>query len=149
MFILHIIALKLQLSFNYPNKKSMLKSICYFFLEILNIVTSFYTYFKYTQKSLKKLNLNRFKTNCFNFLKEFLPELHRHFVTHAFHPSMYCSSWFLTLFTTSLPLPLVCRIFDIFLNEVSKNNNKFCCCCCYTIAIKTLSIHLKNNYFNY
>ena len=124
MFILHIIALKLQLSFNYPNKKSMLKSICYFILEILNIVI-------YTLKTLKNLSKNLILiglklTSLFKFLlKEFLPELHRHFVTHAFHPSMYCSSWFLTLFTTSLPLPLVCRIFDIFLNEVSKNNNIF------------------------
>jgi hypothetical protein len=50
--------------------------------------------------------------------KESLPDLHRHFTAHAFHTSMYSSSWFLTLFTTALPLPLVCRIFDIFLNEV-------------------------------
>ncbi|CAF0773595.1 unnamed protein product [Brachionus calyciflorus] len=50
-------------------------------------------------------------------LQELIPDLHSHFVSHAFHPSMYCSSWFLTLFTTLLPLPLVCRIFEIFLNE--------------------------------
>ena len=49
--------------------------------------------------------------------QETLPDLHQHFLAHAFHTSMYSSSWFLTLFTTSLPLPLVCRIFDIFLNE--------------------------------
>lgn len=50
-------------------------------------------------------------------LQEILPDLHGHFVAHAFHTSMYSSGWFLTLFTTSLPLTLVCRIFDIFLNE--------------------------------
>lgn len=52
-----------------------------------------------------------------SFQKEQLPDLHSHFIAHAFHTSMYSSGWFLTLFTTSLPLPLVCRIFDIFLNE--------------------------------
>lgn len=50
-------------------------------------------------------------------LQETFPDLHSHFVAHAFHTSMYSSGWFLTLFTTSLPLALVCRIFDIFLNE--------------------------------
>ena len=56
-------------------------------------------------------------------LQEQLPDLHRHFNAHAFHTSMYSSSWFLTLFTTALPLPLVCRIFDIFLNEVNFKNS--------------------------
>lgn len=30
---------------------------------------------------------------------------------------MYASSWFLTLFTTVLSLPLSCRIMDVFLSE--------------------------------
>jgi hypothetical protein len=30
---------------------------------------------------------------------------------------MYASSWFLTLFTTALPLPVACRIMDVFLAE--------------------------------
>jgi len=54
-----------------------------------------------------------------NLLQEQIPDLHQHFAAHAFHASMYSSGWFLTLFTTSLTLPLVCRIFDIFLNEVN------------------------------
>ncbi len=58
-------------------------------------------------------------TQIFGNNKETIPELHSHFVAHAFHTSMYSSGWFLTLFTTSLPFPLVCRIFDIFLNEVN------------------------------
>ncbi|XP_019697545.1 ecotropic viral integration site 5 ortholog isoform X1 [Harpegnathos saltator] len=45
------------------------------------------------------------------------PELHAHFTVHGFHTSMYASSWFLTLFTTALRLPLACRIFDVFLSE--------------------------------
>jgi hypothetical protein len=61
------------------------------------------------------LGLCMYQLDC--MLQENIPELHKHFAAHAFHTSMYCSSWFLTLFTTALPLPLVCRIFDIFLNE--------------------------------
>ncbi|XP_078044708.1 ecotropic viral integration site 5 isoform X1 [Augochlora pura] len=45
------------------------------------------------------------------------PELHAHFMAQGFHTSMYASSWFLTLFTTALSLPLACRIFDVFLSE--------------------------------
>lgn len=30
---------------------------------------------------------------------------------------MYASSWFLTLFTTALSLPMACRIMDVFLLE--------------------------------
>ncbi|XP_057326261.1 ecotropic viral integration site 5 ortholog isoform X1 [Microplitis mediator] len=45
------------------------------------------------------------------------PELSAHFTAQSFHTSMYASSWFLTLFTTALSLPLACRIFDVFLME--------------------------------
>ena len=62
------------------------------------------------------LGLCMYQLDC--MVQEFLPELHKHFLANSFHTSMYCSSWFLTLFTTALPLSLVCRIFDIFLNEV-------------------------------
>ncbi|XP_063974848.1 ecotropic viral integration site 5 ortholog isoform X3 [Diachasmimorpha longicaudata] len=45
------------------------------------------------------------------------PDLSAHFTAQSFHTSMYASSWFLTLFTTALSLPLACRIFDVFLME--------------------------------
>ena len=45
------------------------------------------------------------------------PDLYAHFTAQHFHTSMYASSWFLTLFTTALTLPLACRIFDVFLSE--------------------------------
>ncbi|CAB1324072.1 unnamed protein product [Coregonus sp. 'balchen'] len=35
----------------------------------------------------------------------------------SFHTSMYASSWFLTIFLTSFPLPVATRIFDIFMLE--------------------------------
>ncbi|XP_037074335.1 ecotropic viral integration site 5 ortholog-like isoform X2 [Pollicipes pollicipes] len=50
-------------------------------------------------------------------VQEQLPELHGHFQSQSFHTSMYASSWFLTLFTTALPLPLASRVMDWFLSD--------------------------------
>uniref|UniRef100_A0A674NYN0 Ecotropic viral integration site 5 n=1 Tax=Takifugu rubripes TaxID=31033 RepID=A0A674NYN0_TAKRU len=50
-------------------------------------------------------------------IQEQLPELHMHFQAQSFHTSMYASSWFLTIFLTSFPLPIATRIFDIFMCE--------------------------------
>lgn len=53
------------------------------------------------------------------FLQEHLPELYVHFQSQSFHTSMYASSWFLTIFLTTFPLPIATRIFDIFMSEVT------------------------------
>ncbi|XP_041126427.1 EVI5-like protein isoform X2 [Polyodon spathula] len=50
-------------------------------------------------------------------IQEQLPELQVHFQSQSFHTSMYASSWFLTIFLTSFPLPVATRIFDIFMYE--------------------------------
>uniref|UniRef100_A0A8C8AJA0 Ecotropic viral integration site 5 like n=1 Tax=Otus sunia TaxID=257818 RepID=A0A8C8AJA0_9STRI len=50
-------------------------------------------------------------------LQEQLPELNIHFRSQSFLTSMYASSWFLTLFLTTFPLPVATRIFDIFMYE--------------------------------
>ncbi|CAI5776741.1 Hypothetical predicted protein [Podarcis lilfordi] len=50
-------------------------------------------------------------------IQEQLPELYVHFQAQSFHTSMYASSWFLTIFLTSFPLPIATRIFDIFMSE--------------------------------
>ncbi|XP_066548312.1 ecotropic viral integration site 5 protein homolog isoform X1 [Amia ocellicauda] len=52
-----------------------------------------------------------------SMIQEQLPELHVHFQAQSFHTSMYASSWFLTIFLTSFPLPVATRIFDIFMCE--------------------------------
>ncbi|XP_054916498.1 ecotropic viral integration site 5 protein homolog isoform X3 [Poeciliopsis prolifica] len=52
-----------------------------------------------------------------SMIQEQLPELHIHFQAQSFHTSMYASSWFLTIFLTSYPLPVATRIFDIFMCE--------------------------------
>ncbi|XP_029440600.1 EVI5-like protein isoform X2 [Rhinatrema bivittatum] len=50
-------------------------------------------------------------------LQDQLPELNIHFRSQSFHTSMYASSWFLTLFLTTFPLPVATRVFDIFIYE--------------------------------
>ncbi|XP_063154331.1 ecotropic viral integration site 5 protein homolog isoform X3 [Candoia aspera] len=52
-----------------------------------------------------------------SMIQEQLPELYMHFQAQSFHTSMYASSWFLTIFLTSFPLPIATRIFDIFMSE--------------------------------
>lgn len=48
-------------------------------------------------------------------VQEQMPDLYMHFNNTGFDTSMYASSWFLTLFTTTLPLDLANRIMDLFL----------------------------------
>lgn len=48
-------------------------------------------------------------------LQSHFPELFQHFASIGVDSSSYASQWFLTLFASSLPLPLVFRIMDIFL----------------------------------
>ena len=50
-------------------------------------------------------------------VQEHLPDLYAHFQSQSIHTNLYASSWFLTLFTTSLPLVLSCRVMDCFLSE--------------------------------
>ncbi|XP_076321652.1 ecotropic viral integration site 5 ortholog-like isoform X2 [Tachypleus tridentatus] len=52
-----------------------------------------------------------------NMVQEILPEIHIHLQSQSFHTSMYASSWFLTVFTASLPFQLACRVMDLLLSE--------------------------------
>ncbi|KDQ21745.1 hypothetical protein BOTBODRAFT_26172 [Botryobasidium botryosum FD-172 SS1] len=45
-------------------------------------------------------------------VEELLPVLHIHFVRQGVKSSMYCSQWFLTMFSYRFPLDIVFRIFD-------------------------------------
>uniref|UniRef100_A0A673AHP2 Rab-GAP TBC domain-containing protein n=1 Tax=Sphaeramia orbicularis TaxID=375764 RepID=A0A673AHP2_9TELE len=65
--------------------------------------------------SMAELGLCMYQFEC--MIQEHLPELHMHFQAQSFHTSMYASSWFLTIFLTSFPLPVATRIFDIFMCE--------------------------------
>merc|ERR1712212_997072 len=50
-------------------------------------------------------------------VQEHIPDLYVHFRSQCIHTNLYASSWFLTLFTTCLPLNISCRIMDCFLSE--------------------------------
>lgn len=64
---------------------------------------------------MAELGLCIYQLEC--LVQEQLPELHVHFATQNYYTSMYSSSWFLTLFTSTFPLNLSYRIMDIFLAE--------------------------------
>ena len=42
-------------------------------------------------------------------VQEHLPDLYAHFQSQSIHTNLYASSWFLTLFTTVVPISLACR----------------------------------------
>ncbi|XP_014681720.1 PREDICTED: ecotropic viral integration site 5 ortholog-like isoform X2 [Priapulus caudatus] len=65
--------------------------------------------------SMARLGLCMFQLEC--MVQEQLLELHSHFQSQSFYTSMYASSWFLTLFTTTLPMELACRVMDVFISE--------------------------------
>ncbi|XP_059130909.1 ecotropic viral integration site 5 protein homolog isoform X2 [Peromyscus eremicus] len=65
--------------------------------------------------SMAELGLCMYQFEC--MIQEHLPELFVHFQSQSFHTSMYASSWFLTVFLTTFPLPIATRIFDIFMSE--------------------------------
>ncbi|XP_074077773.1 ecotropic viral integration site 5 protein homolog isoform X4 [Macrotis lagotis] len=65
--------------------------------------------------SMAELGLCMYQFEC--MIQEHLPELFVHFQSQSFHTSMYASSWFLTIFLTTFPLPVATRIFDIFMSE--------------------------------
>ena len=50
-------------------------------------------------------------------VQEHITDLYGHFQSQSIHTNLYASSWFLTLFTTSLPIQLSCRIMDCFLAD--------------------------------
>ncbi|KAI0035883.1 RabGAP/TBC [Vararia minispora EC-137] len=57
---------------------------------------------------MPKLQLRLFD----RLIEELLPVLHLHFVRQGIKSSMFCSQWFLTLFSYRFPLEVVYRIFD-------------------------------------
>jgi hypothetical protein len=65
--------------------------------------------------TMAELGLCIYQLEC--LVQEQLPELYVHFQTQNFYTSMYSSSWFLTLFTSNLPLNLAYRVMDLFLSE--------------------------------
>ncbi|KAI0644505.1 rab-GTPase-TBC domain-containing protein [Trametes meyenii] len=60
-------------------------------------------------------DMPRLQLRLFQFerlLEELLPVLHLHFVRQGIKASMYCSQWFLTMFSYRFPMEIVFRIYD-------------------------------------
>ncbi|KAF7428674.1 GTPase-activating protein [Pleurotus ostreatus] len=62
------------------------------------------------------LQLRLFQLMCFTqfdrLIEELLPVLHLHFLRQGIKSSMFCSQWFLTLFSYRFPQEIVFRIYD-------------------------------------
>ncbi|NXA83091.1 EVI5 protein, partial [Thryothorus ludovicianus] len=89
-------------------------------MQLLSVLSiNYFLVFKICQKHVCTKTTSRKLTYlCILFLfQEHLPELYVHFQSQSFHTSMYASSWFLTIFLTTFPLPIATRIFDIFMSE--------------------------------
>ncbi|KAF9071745.1 rab-GTPase-TBC domain-containing protein [Rhodocollybia butyracea] len=62
---------------------------------------------------MPKLQLRLVRTFQFDrLIEELLPVLHVHFLRQGIKSSMFCSQWFLTLFSYRFPLDIVFRIYD-------------------------------------
>ncbi|KJA19900.1 hypothetical protein HYPSUDRAFT_43775 [Hypholoma sublateritium FD-334 SS-4] len=59
---------------------------------------------------MPKLQLRLFQFD--RLVEELLPVLHVHFLRQGIKSSMFCSQWFLTLFSYRFPLDIVFRIYD-------------------------------------
>ncbi|KAN0091151.1 Rab-GTPase-TBC domain containing protein [Tylopilus felleus] len=59
---------------------------------------------------MPKLQLRLFQFD--RLIEELLPVLHIHFLRQGVKSSMFCSQWFLTLFSYRFPLDIVFRIYD-------------------------------------
>ncbi len=46
-----------------------------------------------------------------------LPNLMDHFEGLGIDPGFFCSNWFLTIFSSALPISICCRIWDLFFSE--------------------------------
>ena len=62
---------------------------------------------KFHLKTYFMNNMTGMKQSFYTFMcltKKFLPKLHNHFVSENFEPSMYITPWFMTLFSSNVPI---------------------------------------------
>ncbi|CAG9322600.1 unnamed protein product [Blepharisma stoltei] len=55
-----------------------------------------------------------------SLFKNYLPTLWRHFIGLNIYPSLFASSWLMTLYVNAFPMDVALRILDIFFNEGPK-----------------------------
>lgn len=65
--------------------------------------------------SMARIELCIYQLEC--MIQDKDPSLYQHFQAHGMFASTFATPWFLSLFATSLPLSLSCRVLDLFLLE--------------------------------
>ena len=65
-------------------------------------------------------------------VQEHIPDLYGHFQSQSIHTNLYASSWFLTLYTTALPISLACRYYvdTVDVQKLEKTRAQFLKFCC-------------------
>jgi hypothetical protein len=106
----------------------------------------------------KMEDLHMFLFEFDQLFKTLLPVLWDHFNDHGVTPSMYASSWFMTLFGNVFTMPLANRIMDLFLLDglivvfqvalaILQSNRCVvvvcCCCCCCSIHLFLLCLSVS------
>lgn len=74
----------------------------------------------YEMRSMFTLNMEGLQLRLYQFsslLHKIVPKLAHYLDSHAIHPAMYASQWFLTLFAYAFPIALIERIYDIIFAE--------------------------------
>ena len=76
--------------------------------------------YRYEVREIYKTNFESLHLRFYqleNLMRDYLPELHEHFVDLNIESHMFASQWFLTLFTAKFPLYIVFRVLDLFLKN--------------------------------
>ncbi len=76
--------------------------------------------YRYEVREIYKTNFESLHLRFYqleNLMRDYLPELHEHFVDLNIEAHMFASQWFLTLFTAKFPLYMVFRVLDLFLKN--------------------------------
>ena len=77
----------------------------------------------YNMKAFYLPDMPGLKKSFYVFLslfKRFMPKLNQHMLDSGYMPHLYATQWFMTLFSTNIPIELTLRIWDIFLIQGSK-----------------------------
>lgn len=52
-----------------------------------------------------------------SLIERIMPKLHDHMIDQCYTPALYATNWFLTLFSSRMPIELTLRIWDIYFIE--------------------------------
>ena len=88
--------------------------------DTFNIMTNILNKKPYLMKNYYTPGMPELKKSIYVFLcmlYEKMPKLHFHMVNEFYCPNVYFPKWFMTLFSSKMPIVLTLRIWDIFFIE--------------------------------